>query len=129
MSASTSEILRDAYKHYKKFCQKNGLPTAPFADFSARMRAMASKVLSHKIANKIPDASKAHYLATLVEDLNDPMTDAVMRSCIQCGKSCWVSRDLADKADTSQGVICNHCAPELTGKSMAELVAEQLSRL
>lgn len=129
MSDADAKKLEEAYKSYKKFCRANGNPIAPFAVFSMKMQAMVATVVARQIADKVPDASKAHYIAVRVEDIREPGVNSVMRSCCQCDQSCWIHRSMVDKADASKGVVCNHCAPELTGKSMSELIAEQMLRL
>ena len=127
MSIVSEAKARAAYRSYVHFCHKNQFKPAPFKAFAAKLDQMAAQVVVARMADQTPE--DADYIAVAVKSAPVPGIGSVIRLCAQCNEEVWVDTRFVDRADRSKAIICSLCVPEITGKPMEKVIAEQIARL
>jgi hypothetical protein len=119
---------RYLYKRYCKFEAQNGGVPLPFDKFRERLEIFAAKVAARQVADVTP-AEDALYLAVRVRNTPVPGVDSIQGACSFCSEQVWIHRDMVREATDAKGIICNVCAPQRSGKSLEDLIADQFGRV
>lgn len=119
---------RFLYKKYCKFEADNGGVPLPFDKFRERLEIFAAKVASRQLADVTP-AEDALYLAVRVRSAPVPGTDSIQGACSFCSEPVWIHRDMVREATDAKAIVCNVCGPQRSGKSLEDMIAENMARV
>lgn len=67
-----------------------------------------------------------HYIGLRAKDVNNPPVTSTDKSCIHCGESVLVDIRMIKIAEDSDGVICMPCVQEITNKSQAQIIGDNI---
>ncbi len=121
---------REMYVDYTKMCQTINMTPKPYKQFKKEVIYRMIQTIAFDAASTFPseDAGMTYYVTARAVGDRPPVA-AEVRQCFSCQHDVWVDLTMVDFANRAKSIVCDVCAPELTGMSKAEMAAKALKNL
>lgn len=129
--------VREYYKLNKAAWLKSGEKQIPsYKQFERYLIHEAENMLAEEISQRqiarFEDTTKTYYVGVRVAHLaGHPLPRSVQRPCMQCRELVNISGNTVKIADSSKGIVCDVCVPEIKGNGMSfeQIVAEEAKHI